>query len=362
MQSSLTLAYRGFVNHQRGKRASIDRQSILGIRPIALIETLVFLSMMVLFDFILGNGDRFITMEPHPFWIIVLMITLQYGAVEALASAFLATIFLLVGNMPDQYLSETIYEYMMRVTTLPSLWIVTALVLGSIRNRQVCEKQALMEKVKRCETAMESLSRSHAALKQSKEQLELRLAEERCSVLTVYNAAKAMEAFQPEDIRSAVMELVRVAFAPVKFSLFGLQDNKFSLEVSHGWKKSEPYARQFTKTSPLVSHLMAKQAPLSIVNPSDEALLAGQGVLAGLIADEKTGAVFGMLKIEDIGLMELDIRMHETFHVVCAWIGRIYANHNQLHAALAPKMPKRPLAETFAPQALYATTGTRLAA
>src|SRR5579884_1202366 len=120
---------------------------LYGIHCSAVAETIVFLSLALLAGHLVGNGNRFIGMPLHPFWIVVLVMTLQYGAAEALMAAVLSSLFLLVGNLPEQALTESLYDYYLRVTWLPFLWIATALALGSIRSRQLSQKQALVEKV-----------------------------------------------------------------------------------------------------------------------------------------------------------------------------------------------------------------------
>src|SRR5579863_4119153 len=106
----------------------------------AIVEIAVFLSAVVLLDFMFGDGTRFINTTLHPFWIIVLLVTVQYGPIEALIAALLSSAVLLVGNLPEQSLNETMYQYILRVTFNPTLWIMTALILGSLRARQRAER------------------------------------------------------------------------------------------------------------------------------------------------------------------------------------------------------------------------------
>jgi len=292
----------------------------------ALMETLIFLSAMVLLNVVFGDGNRFITMGLHPFWIIVLLVTLQYGPKEALVAALLSSFFLLVGNLPEQNLTETMYGYLLRVTFLPFLWIVTALVLGGLRSRQMVEKQHLMERLSNSEEANNATVKAYNSLKQAKERLELRLAEEKRSVLTVYNIAKSLEILDPADALTEVSKLVKAAFNARQFSLYRCDGEGLRLEVAQGWETPNAYVSQFNPASALARNILEKKCVLSIINEEDELLLDGQGILAGPIFDVKTGKIFGMLKIEDIAFMDMGIRTHETFRIVCEWIGHVYAN------------------------------------
>lgn len=293
----------------------------------AFVETVLFLSVLVGINAYLGDGDRFITMSLHPFWIIVLLVTFQYGPREALMAAVLASLFLLVGNIPEQNLTEVVYEYILRVVYLPFLWIATALALGSLRFRQIREKQSLQEGLETAEKAKDEIAKAYKLLKQTKEMLELRLAEEKCSVLTVYNIAKSLETINPADAIAEIMKLVQLSLKPTKFSLYRYEGNGLFLEICHGWEDGAmQYAREFGNANPLTASIVGQKRMLTVANEEDEVILDSQGMLAGPIIDESTGLIFGMLKIEEIAFMDMGIRSHETFRIVCEWIGRICAN------------------------------------
>ena len=118
------------------------------LRRSAIIETVGLLFVLTAIDLVFGNGDRFATTSPHPFWLVVLLISAQYGPREGLTAALLSSTFLLLGNMPERSLSETMYDYVWIVSQQPFFWIVTALVLGGIRARQIEERDVLIEQVR----------------------------------------------------------------------------------------------------------------------------------------------------------------------------------------------------------------------
>ena len=296
------------------------------LRRAAILETLVFLTAVTLLNQFFGDGTRFIDMPMHPFWVIVLLITVQYGPAESLIAALLASAFLLVGNLPEQTLEETMYEYILRITMSPFLWIVTALVLGSIRARQLEERKSLFEQLWKSEEAAGAIVDNYKAMKQSKERLELRLAEERCSVLTIYEVAKSLETLDPAEALAGVEKLVRTALNPKKFSIFRWQNNGFVLEAAYGWETPDAYMSRFNTHSSLVRQIAKKKRILSVAKQDGEKALNGQGMLAGPIIDERMQDVIGMLKIEDIEFMDLNARTYELFRVICAWIARVHIN------------------------------------
>src|SRR6185437_11304947 len=172
-------------------------------------------------------------------WIIVLLVTVQYGLRESLAAAVLASVFLLAGNLPEQTMTENLYDYILRVFSQPLLWLITAMILGGIRERQLSEKQGLIDGLRKFEEAMTVIVDGYKALKCSKERLEMRLSEEQCSLLAVYDIAKSLETLDPKQAMTAVETLVRTTLNPLKFSLFVLEENDLLLKAAYGWSEED---------------------------------------------------------------------------------------------------------------------------
>jgi hypothetical protein len=291
-----------------------------GIRRSAVLETLAFLSVAVFLNSFFGDGARFINATPHPFWIIVLLVTVQYGQREAIFAALLASAFLLAGNLPEQSLTETMYDYYFRIFFQPLLWVVSALVLGSIRSRQLREREDLVERLWKSEETAHIFASNYNALRHAKERLELRLAEERRSVLTVYQIARTIHAATFETLVGNIGRIVTVALHPKKFSIFWHKDNALVLGHSFGWAKDDAYAPRFERNSPLMRFIIKHRRSLSIVDENHEKLLDNQGMMAGPIYDEKTGKLLGILKIEEMEFIDMDFNARETFCAVCEWI------------------------------------------
>jgi len=336
----MTYAYQKALPDMTARKGLSEKNTSLffGIRTVAIIEAVTFFTAILVLDAVIGGGHRFINISPHPFWIIILLVAVQYGMAEAFMAAILASAFLLIGNLPEQHLAETMYDYTFRVMRLPFLWTVAALIFGGIRSRQLNEDTALKTRVKQSEEAAKAIADSYNSVKQSKEHLEMRLAQERCSVLTVYEVAKSLETIDSGDALSAVANLVKSALSPVKFSIYRWEDGAFHMEYAYGWKTSDTYAQRFDSKALLTSSMLKQKRTLCAIHEIDEAILAKEGLLAGLITDEKTGRIFGMLKIEKIEFMNLDIRTTQTFSILCDWIARVYNNMEKYQAVLPHNM------------------------
>src|SRR5215211_2332693 len=148
---------------------------ILGLRVSALIETLVFLAVALLVDVWLGAGDRFSEISPHPFWIIVLLVSTYYGTNEGLATAALCAITALAGHIPEQGFNEERTAWLLRVTADPVLWIMAALLLGEIRSGHRRRYEAVKGKLESAHQQATAITNAYEMLSEAKRTLEVRI-------------------------------------------------------------------------------------------------------------------------------------------------------------------------------------------
>jgi polysaccharide biosynthesis protein PelD len=309
-------------------------RSIFGLRLSAIVEMLVFLTASLFIDMIFGAGTRFAHISPHPYWIILLVITVQYGAGEAVLCALLSSFFLLAWNMPVQTMNQTIYDYILQTMMLPFLWIATATILGGIRTRQLNERSTLQEKLYNSEEQGKTITHAYKRLMLQKENLERRLAEELRSAVTAYRAAKSLETIDERDMHVAAKNITLTTLNPLKFSLYELDKQTLVLRQQYGWDKNDTFSQHFTPGTQLHQAVIQQKRIICMVNAADEPLLTGEGLIAGPIIDSTTHEVFGMLKIEDHGIMGLSMRNIETFRILCEWIGMAYLNTKLYKQAL----------------------------
>jgi hypothetical protein len=299
---------------------------ILGLRVSALIETLAFLAVALLLDTWLGAGDRFSEVSPHPFWIIVLLISTYYGTNEGLVTAALCAIAALVGHIPEQGFNEERTAWLLRVTTDPVLWIMAALLLGEIRSGHRRRYEAVKGKLESAHQQATAITNAYEMLSEAKRTLEVRIAAQTQTVQSVYQASRAIQHQDTSEVLAGIPMLIRSVMAPKKFSLFLLNGSTLTATACEGWCKSDAFVREFRSSTPLFQAVVAGQQVLVVSNPSHESTLADQGILAAPLMHAETGAVFGMVKIEQIGLTGMNPSTVQNFKTLCEWVGAAYAN------------------------------------
>jgi polysaccharide biosynthesis protein PelD len=304
-----------------------------GFRRSALIELAVFLGLLLAADRLFFDGTRYWDLSPHPFWIVVLLLSAQYGTREGLLAAALSSCALLAGNLPSWPVTVDAYSYFANLSRHPVLWFVASLVLGEIRQRHIRERDQLRARLEEAAPNEELIAGSHERLSRAKEKLEGRLASQMKSLISVYETAKEIERLQTSEVLVGVVNVVRSALNPEQFSLYLLRDSALEFVLQEGWEHgSARYAHVFHPESPLFREVVARQRVVCCVRAEDEEVLRGEGVLAGPLLAE-TGEVVGMLKIESMGFADLNLPNVQAFRVLCEWIGATYANARKYQEA-----------------------------
>lgn len=292
----------------------------------ALIEMLTILTLLTVASFIFGDGTRFVGLHPHPFWVVILLMIVQYGTIEAIVATLFATIFMYLGNLPPQLVEESTFSYQFRICFTPFLWFSASFILGELRMRiQVQLDEARAERDQAFKQA-EAITRNYEVLKTVKENLESRLAGQIRTVAATYETVKELESLNPGEILMRLDHVVQTALNPKKFSVYASGPNGLEATKSEGWESKDSFARRFNLDTALYREVVANQRMVCVINKEDQESLDGEGVMASPLIDAYSGEVFGMLKIEEIEFFKLDIGSLETFKTVCDLIGSAYSN------------------------------------
>lgn len=317
-----------------------EQSTFLGLRSSAVFEIVGFLLVMLLCSVFFGDGTRFWGVEPHPFWVIVILIAVQYGTSEGVLAAILSSLVLVVGNMPEQEFGEArnMYDYIYTLLRLPVLWLMAAVILGELRQRHIRERDYLRHELAQANKREEIIADSYNKVKAFKERLELKIASQLRSSVSTYRAARAIEKNHPTDVLQGVQELVRSVMQPEKFSVYTLGSDGLSSSITYGWKEGDNFQQQFNANDSLYKEVIGSQHVLCIANRDHQRVLQDQGVLVGPLVDQETGEISGMLKIEKLGFMDLNLSTIETFHAICEWVGMALVNAHKYQDAKQTSM------------------------
>ncbi|MDP1834912.1 MAG: hypothetical protein Q8K75_03190 [Chlamydiales bacterium] len=312
--------------------AKRKKRKFLGLRFSAIVETLALLAVLIAGDYYWGAGERFMNISPHPFWAIVLLIAVQYGTVEGIAAAFLCSLALYVGNMPPQVYNETLFDYQLHIAKVPFLWFVAAFILGEMRLRVEGQKIQLADRLDELTEQATVVFNAYQKLKATKEHQDRLLASQRKTVASIYKTFHYLQAVSPSQILLDLDKIFYLALSPKKFSVFALGQNGFEIATSHGWNESDIYQRRISTETPLYQAVGVQRRLVVAIDPKDEEILQGQGVLAGPLFDPEKKQLLGMVKVEEVDFLELNVNTLEAFQALCEIVGIAYAHARRFRA------------------------------
>lgn len=296
------------------------------IRPVALLELGLFVTALLVVDAVWGTGNRFIDTSPHPFWFIILLLANQYGTHEGVIAALLCVLALYVNNMPPTSMTKDLFEYWYQVSRVPLMWLLTAVFFGEIRMRH---KNRMAIAIDERETAMrdrDQIVTTYEKVKKQKERLDEQIAGQMRTVVSTYRAAKAIEQLDPNDVISGTAEMIKQVMNPASFSIFNLNNEGLVTAITVGWDEENGLDKQFASNRPLYQAMVVKQEILCVARKEDRDTLEDQGILAGPLVNPESGEVVGMIKIERLGFLDLNLSTIANFKAVCEWVGASYHN------------------------------------
>lgn len=313
----------------------------LGLRRAAWVELAVFIAAALAVDFFLFRGDRFWGVSPHPFWIAVLLLSVQYGTGEGLLAAAVSSVALLVWNLPEPVLGADRYAAILDLARRPILWFVAAVVLGELRRRQSVREERLRSETEQSRRREEELRGMCVNLLADKDALEERMAGQPAVVLELCRSARHLAQLDPDKALLGAMDVARAALRARKFSLFLRQGHALEVVHTEGWSPGDAWSRHLPKTSPLAHAVLEEGRLLCVATPGEDALLSGEGIAASPLRDPATRMVLGMMKVEAWQFDEIHNTRLRTLEALADWIAAVYAQA-RLHQALLTGLAGEP--------------------
>ena len=297
--------------------------------PIAVVETLIFFVILFLIAAIFSLPFNFFKVCPHPFWIIVILISCQYGTVEGVFAAIVATLIFLLGPLPVREVLDDRSDYFFVVAKTPILWFVTAVILGELRMKHIRERNELKIAAIEAEEKEKKVANAYNSLKKIKERLEIRVASDIQTALMVVGAFKKIEETGREGTVKGASELIKILVAPEQFSIFLLNNQgELRCAASNGWEEKDHYQRHFSPSSQLYQEVIINKRIISIYT-NDTETLGSEGLAAAPIIDEESQVVYGMIKIEQIPFLRLRTTALGALKIIGEWVGSSYAKFSE---------------------------------
>ena len=263
----------------------------------ALVELTAIFAVLLAIDWLWPALD-FNNVQPSPYWLAVLLLSLQYGTASGSIAAIVSiAVYFALATLPEQGVGENEFAYRLRILAQPIGWIATAVFLGQFRMVQIAAKRELMLKLAELEAQSQTLAGYANRLRGRCDTLERDIvarsgAEDRRLLTALAKLRDPASAAGP-----AIADCLAAAYPGGTVSLYVRTPAGWQRAASAGWPEPAPWLDLIPLDHPLASAIAAKRS-LNVVRSGDEFALAGQGLAAIPVVNETGGAVTAMIKVE----------------------------------------------------------------
>jgi hypothetical protein len=276
-------------------------QSAVPVLPprLAVFEIVILLLMPALLEWQLPLFPALTTYQPHPYWVAVLLLSLQYGTVSGLLAAAVAIVATVIIGLPESDIGENHFAYLVRVWTQPVLWISAALLLGHFRIRQIEQRNDLTRTVEELQGRSAALTGHAQGLEARCDALERHLATRPKSDATaLLNSLSTLpEAAAQGRWPTAFHAAMQAALPGSAATLYSVSTGGVQPVARSGMPLNGAAPRLEGNDALAVAVMQGRT--LSVLSELDDGLLSGFGLFA-VPVDGQHGGIAGILLVESL--------------------------------------------------------------
>ncbi|HJT41314.1 MAG TPA: hypothetical protein VJ762_13365 [Sphingobium sp.] len=282
-------------------------------RPIFLqgAEMLVIFAALLAIDHIFLNGDAFSHVNPNPYWLPVLIMATAYGTGMGLVAGAIASgIWLYWPHMwPD--VTDHL-ERQLRLSVLPMLWMITALIMGEVTASRIARLAAQEERHQAMEHNWQRLAEVIARLTSTNRKLQVRIATEQRTVNQAVAAAVGLAEPDPAQQIDATARLIALAAQTEDFTYYDVRSGQVVARFAGQDAAGRPAD---LSRSALAKAMLEEPRTLHEGRTADQGILAHYGLIALPVCREE-GGLGGMILIHSAPRLRItEARLAELSHV-----------------------------------------------
>ena len=264
----------------------------------ALVELMAIVAALLALDWIWPALD-INNVQPSPYWLPVLLLSLQYGTASGSLAAIVAiAAYFALATLPEQGVGENEFAYRLRILVQPILWIASAVFLGQFRMVQIAAKHELTLRVTELEAQGRTLADYANRLRGRCDVLERDIVARTAISDQVLLASLASLRDPACPLGPEVSKCLAAAVPGGTASLFAQTTYGLQRVVSVAWPSEAPWLDLIPADHPLSVAIIGARRSLSVVHDGDETILAGQGLAAVPVTEGPDAKVIGMIKVE----------------------------------------------------------------
>jgi hypothetical protein len=184
------------------------------------VESIGLVLLLVWIDHAFFNATRFADITPRPFWIPILLMSVQYGLAGGVFATIAATIALYGAALPSQLATQDYYAYSRLLVAEPTSWLACALVLGGLRSLHLAHAAELRQQVEEARAVAIDVGDGLQQALEEIGRLEARIAGDARSVGAIGRALSGFDARDDAHLAATYAELGRLVIGATSLAIY----------------------------------------------------------------------------------------------------------------------------------------------
>lgn len=296
------------------------------IRP-AFYEIPIFYALLLLINRqFLPDSPGFIEVEPHPYWLGILIFGFRYGIAAGLSAGVISS--LLYFYFSWFYIERYLF-YDASFYALPSWFIIIGTLIGigvykyqERISRLTQEKEMLM----RNETPLRDEIKT---LQEINRGLEKKVVTQMTSLVTLYQGAQQLETPNLESLYPAILQFIARTLEAEEASIYLRASDGWQLKESYGWKEYQQRSKWLKGSEGIIGMAGAKNKIVSVrdfihkgVTPRELPELVGDCIVAGPLRMGEKGEIIGVLAIQKMPFLKFNSATINLLSFLLSWASR----------------------------------------
>ncbi|MDO8527783.1 MAG: hypothetical protein Q7T03_08870 [Deltaproteobacteria bacterium] len=287
---------------------------------------LLYLLLYAINRILIPEYIGFVGIDPHPYWIGILLFGFRYGIIAGIATGLISAILYLSLSWfyIERYLFEDISFYM-----LPGFFILVGVLIGVgvERNRRILATQEVEKEIfLKNEKALKEEIKTLGEINQG---LEKRIVTRMATLVTLYEGARRMETVQVEQLYRSILEFVAKTLDAGEAAVYLKTPEGWQLKEKYGWKDYEKRPEKFKPDEGITGMAGASGKVVSVrdfIHQGKEGPIApellGDCLVAGPLRKGEQGEVLAVLSIQNIPFLNFNSATINLFGFLLQWASR----------------------------------------
>ena len=286
-----------------------------------ILETVVgFVLLLVLNTLLFNSAPAYAGVHPHPYWIVILLVASRYGTLQGLFAGITAAFFYIFLNFNSDIFSNSTFPYGRYV--LPFLFVLVGGVIGEIRNMYKKRHEVLQDKYDETSNDLEELGLQHAALKESKHELDKRIVFQSTTMLNLFERLNSLEILEPKSLFSKIPQLINEQLNAEISSVYLIKNNKLKLHTRCGQNEGTKIPDSVELTDGMMGEVVKSKKVIAInrmLKEKEHAKFAKHDLIICAPITRKDESILGVINIEKIRFFDFNDNTLRVFQMFSHW-------------------------------------------